>query len=73
MMYSALSMHKNIPKVLCASMRFMKTIFAYSNRTFADVSKLLLYALIAKILIMPIHVNLVPNHSERWRRQHKLA
>jgi len=26
----------------------------------------------AKILIMTIQVNLVPNPSEMWRRQHKL-
>jgi len=29
--------------------------------------------LMAKILIMTIQVNLVPNHSETWRRQHKFA
>jgi len=27
----------------------------------------------AKILIMTIQVNLVPNHSEMWRRQHKFV
>jgi len=27
--------------------------------------------LIAKILITRIKINLVPNHSEMWRRQHK--
>jgi len=27
----------------------------------------------AKILIMTIQVNLVPNPSETWRRQHKLT
>jgi len=29
--------------------------------------------LIAKVLIMTIQVNLVPNPSEMWRRQHKFT